>query len=131
MAKRTATKGAASKKTAAPSGKSIIEMAKKNGATMVDYKFVDLPGIWQHFTTPISELSEEVFTDGLGFDGSSIRGWKTIDQSDMLVVPDPSTAMMDPFTATPTLSLICSVQDPITREDYNRDPRGIAARAES
>ena len=131
MAKRAATKGAASKKPAGPSARSVVDMAKKNGATMVDYKFVDLPGIWQHFTTPISELSEDVFTDGLGFDGSSIRGWKSIDQSDMLVVPDPSTAMMDPFTATPTLSLICSVQDPITREDYNRDPRGIATRAES
>ncbi|MFA6110027.1 MAG: glutamine synthetase beta-grasp domain-containing protein, partial [Candidatus Latescibacterota bacterium] len=98
---------------------------------MVDYKFVDLPGMWQHFTTPISELGEDTFVDGLGFDGSSIRGWKTIDQSDMLVIPDPSTAIMDPFTEVPTLSLICSVQDPITREDYDRDPRGVAKRAEA
>ena len=72
---------------------------------------------WQHFTIPIGELSEDIFEEGLGFDGSSIRGWKAIDSSDMLVIlPDPTTAMVDPFMAHPTLSLICDIQDPITRE---------------
>jgi len=109
--------------------KQVLEFAKKNGVQMVDYKFCDLPGTWQHFTTPTSELEEAVFSDGLGFDGSSIRGWQAINESDMLVIPDPSTAVLDPFTEIPTLSLVCDIQDPITREGYPRDPRGIAERA--
>jgi len=131
MAKRTPTKKGARKKAAAPSARSVIDMAKREGARIVDFKFVDLPGVWQHFSIPASELSEDVFADGLGFDGSSIRGWKTINESDMLVIPDPASAIMDPFTQVPTLSLICSIQDPITREDYSRDPRGVAQRAET
>jgi len=108
----------------------VLEYAKKNRAQVVDLKFVDLPGTWQHFTIPIEELNEGTFKDGSGLDGSSIRGWKTIDNSDMLVVPDPDTACTDPFTAVPTLSLVGNVMDPITREIYERDPRYIAQKAE-
>src|SRR5512142_2950634 len=110
--------------------KSVIELAKKNGAKMVDIKFVDTFGTWQHFTCPIRELTEEIFTEGLGFDGSSIRGWKSIEASDMLAMPDPETAFMDPFCAVPTLSLTCTVAETGTKEPYVRDPRGIAQRAE-
>jgi glutamine synthetase len=111
--------------------KQVVEMAKKNGAIMVDMKFMDFPGLWQHFSVPVDELTEAIFSDGLGFDGSSIRGWKSIHTSDMLVVPDPETAVMDPFTQYPTLSLICNVIDPITKESYDRDPRYIAIKAEN
>ncbi|MEO6667598.1 MAG: type I glutamate--ammonia ligase [Nitrospiria bacterium] len=107
-----------------------LELAKKNKALMVDLKFVDFPGIWQHFSIPIEELSEGVFKEGLGFDGSSIRGWQAINNSDMLVMPDPKTAVMDPFMKVPTLSLICNIVDPITMESYSRDPRYIAQKAE-
>jgi len=131
MAKRPAAKKGAPRKATGPTPKSVVDKAKKDGVKFVDFKFVDLPGIWQHFTIPIAHFSEGCFTDGLGFDGSSIRGWQAIDESDMLVIPDPTTAMMDPFMEAPTLSLVCSVQDPITRQDYGRDPRGVAARAES
>src|SRR4051794_12302589 len=103
----------------------VLKLAKDKGAAFVDLKFVDFLGTWQHFTIPVGELSEEIFDEGLGFDGSSIRGWLPINASDMLVVPDPSTAMVDPFMAHPTLSLVCDVQDPITRAAYNRDPRTI------
>jgi glutamine synthetase len=109
--------------------KDVLDFAKKNGAQMMDLKFCDLLGTWQHFTTPLSELNEEIFDEGLGFDGSSIRGWKAIDESDMLVIPDPATAVMDPFTEAPTLSLICDIRDPMTKESYDRDPRGIAKKA--
>jgi glutamine synthetase len=97
---------------------------------MVDLKFVDFPGTWQHFTIPIEELTDTVFTEGSGFDGSSIRGWQAINNSDMMVVPDPTTAVMDPFTSAPTLSMICNVVDPITRENYSRDPRHVSQKAE-
>jgi len=110
--------------------KSVIELAKKSGAKMLDIKFVDTFGTWQHFTCPIRELNEETFSDGLGFDGSSIRGWKSIEASDMLAMPDPDTAFIDPFMAEPTLSLTCTVADTGTRALYSRDPRGIAQRAE-
>ncbi|MBE9527759.1 MAG: type I glutamate--ammonia ligase [Proteobacteria bacterium] len=111
--------------------KEILKFAEENGTKMVDLKFVDFLGIWQHFAVPVSELEEDLFEDGLGFDGSSIRGWKPIHASDMLVIPDPSTAMMDPFPAVPTLSLICDVVDPITRESYDKDPRAVAKKAEA
>ncbi|NCC59931.1 MAG: type I glutamate--ammonia ligase [Verrucomicrobiae bacterium] len=111
--------------------KTVIEMAKKYAARMVDLKFVDTFGTWQHFTVPVRELSEDSFSEGFGIDGSSIRGWKSIEASDMLVVPDPNTAFMDPFCAVPTLSLTCTVQETSTRELYNRDPRVIAQRAEN
>jgi glutamine synthetase len=97
---------------------------------MVDIKFVDTFGTWQHFSCPISELTEDVFTEGLGFDGSSIRGWKSIEASDMLAMPDPDTAFVDPFCAVPTLSLTCTIAETGTKEAYNRDPRGIAQRGE-
>ncbi|MEK7842477.1 MAG: type I glutamate--ammonia ligase, partial [Deltaproteobacteria bacterium] len=111
--------------------KEVLQFAKEKNAKMVDFKFLDFIGIWQHFSTPVSELNEEIFKEGLGFDGSSIRGWQPIHASDMLVVPDPVTAVMDPFMESPTLSLICNIVDPITREDYSRDPRNIAKKAEA
>src|SRR6202162_3218713 len=110
--------------------KSVIELAKKSGAKMVDIKFVDTFGTWQHFSCPIRELTEEIFDEGLGFDGSSIRGWKSIEASDMLAMPDPDTAFIDPFMVEPTLSLTCTIAETGTREPYIRDPRGIAQRAE-
>src|SRR5215467_13756318 len=110
--------------------KSVLELAKKSGAKMVDIKFVDTFGTWQHFTCPIRELTEEVFSEGYGFDGSSIRGWKSIEASDMLAMPDPDTAFIDPFCVEPTLSLTCTIAETGTKEPYIRDPRGIAQRAE-
>lgn len=111
--------------------KDVIKFASENGARMVDLKFMDFPGMWQHFTVPTSHLDETMFEEGVGFDGSSIRGWQAIHASDMIVLPDPETAVMDPFTAVPTLSLICNILDPITREQYTRDPRNVAEKAES
>lgn len=111
--------------------KEVLKFAKEKGAKMVDFKFLDFIGIWQHFSTPVSEINEAIFEEGLGFDGSSIRGWQPIHASDMLVVPDPATAVMDPFMESPTLSLICNIVDPITKEDYSRDPRNIAKKAEA
>ncbi len=108
-----------------------IALAKEKGAELVDLKFMDLIGTWQHFTIPVSEYDEDLFEDGSGFDGSSIRGWQPINASDMLVMPDPSTAVMDPFCEKPTLSLLGNIVDPITREPYSRDPRGIAKKAEA
>lgn len=108
----------------------VLDFAKKNKVQVVDMKFVDLIGTWQHFTIPVSELTEGLFKDGSGLDGSSIRGWRAINNSDMLLVPDPTTACMDPFCSVPTLSLVGNVVDPITREMYDRDPRFIAQKAE-
>ena len=115
-------------KAATPKG--AIDLARKSGAKMVDIKFVDTFGTWQHFSVPVSELTEEVFEEGFGFDGSSIRGWKSIEASDMLAMPDPATAFIDPFCAVPTLSLTCTIAETGTKEPYNRDPRGIAQRGE-
>jgi len=111
--------------------KEVVKFAKEQGARMVDLKFMDFPGMWQHFTVPISQLEEASFEEGFGFDGSSIRGWQAIHASDMLVIPDATTAVMDPFTETPALSLICNIVDPITKEKYTRDPRNIAQKAEA
>jgi glutamine synthetase len=111
--------------------KQVLEFAKENEAKVVDLRFMDFPGVWQHFTVPLSELEESSFEDGFGFDGSSIRGWQPIHASDMLVVPDPATAKMDPFFEVPTLVLIGNIVDPITRESYTRDPRNIAMKAEA
>ena len=111
--------------------KDVLEFAKESDARVVDLRFMDFPGLWQHFTVPICELDEGSFEDGFGFDGSSIRGWQPINASDMLVVPDPSTAKMDPFFKTPTLVLICNIVDPVTRESYTRDPRFITRKAEA
>ncbi len=111
--------------------KEVVAFAAENKCQMVDYKFLDFVGIWQHFTQPISEFSEETFEEGIGFDGSSIRGWQPIHNSDMLIMPDPKTAKVDPFPEVPTLSLICNIIDPFTREGYSRDPRFVARKAEA
>src|SRR4029434_2656727 len=130
--------------------------ARKQGAKMVDVKFVDTFGTWQHFSVPVGELTEDVFEEGFGFDGSSIRGWKSIEASDMLAMPDPESPVIDPFCAAPTqtltrgtrasparasafierfcaaptLSLTCTIAETGTKEAYSRDPRGIAQKAE-
>jgi glutamine synthetase len=109
--------------------KSALALAKDNGVEFVDIKFIDLPGIWQHFTIPAENLTEELFEDGLAFDGSSVRGFQTIDQSDMLLLLDPETAIIDPCMDSPTLSVIANVFDPITKEPYSRDPRYVAQKA--
>ncbi len=109
----------------------VVKFAQDNDCKMVDYKFLDFVGIWQHFSTPIGEFSEDIFEEGIGFDGSSIRGWQPIHNSDMLIMPDPSTAKIDPFVKLSTLSLICNIIDPITKEGYTRDPRFIAQKAEA
>ena len=109
----------------------VLDRARAAGVKVVDLRFVDLPGTWQHFSVPLSGFEEDVFTEGIGFDGSSIRGFQTIDQSDMLLVPDPDSATVDPVLQVPTLYLICNVVDPVTRESYSRDPRHIAQKAES
>ncbi len=109
----------------------VMEMAKEKGAKVVDLRFLDFPGVWQHFTVPMGELEESSFEDGYGFDGSSIRGWQPIHASDMLVIPDPVTARMDPFFEAPTLVLIGNIVDPVTRESYSRDPRHVAQKAEA
>ena len=109
----------------------VLAMAKEKGAKVVDLRFMDFPGVWQHFTVPLRELDESSFEEGFGFDGSSIRGWQPINASDMLVIPDASTAKMDPFFEVPTLVLICDIKDPITFESYTRDPRFIARKAEN
>ena len=111
--------------------KDVLSFAKEKKAVAVDIRFMDFPGIWQHFTIPIEELNEGCFEEGLGFDGSSIRGWQPIHASDMMVVPDPATALIDPFFADSTLVLIGNIVDPITREPYSRDPRYIAQKAEN
>ena len=111
--------------------KEAIELGKKNEAVMVDLKFIDLIGKWQHTSVPFHRLTVDAFEEGFGFDGSSIRGFQPINQSDMLLIPDPSTAVLDPFTRHPTLSLLCNIQDTLTRQSYSRDPRYIAKKAEA
>jgi len=111
--------------------KEVLAYAKKNDVVMVDLRFTDWPGTWQHCSYPISQIEEGTFEDGMGFDGSSIRGWQAINESDMLMVPDPSTAFIDPFFEHPTMVLICDIVDPVTREPYHRDPRYIARKAEN
>ncbi len=109
----------------------VVALAKERGAKMLDLRFIDMPGVWQHTTVPIHRLDLAAFEDGFGFDGSSIRGYAPINASDMLVIPDAKSAQMDPFTEEPTLVLICDIVDPITREPYLRDPRYIARKAEA
>ena len=111
--------------------KEFFELAKKNDAQMVDLKFMDFLGSWQHCSFPIDTWDEGTFEDGVGFDGSSIRGWQNIDQSDMLAIPQAETGAMDPFFARPTISVIADIYDPMTREAYSRDPRHIARKAEA
>lgn len=109
----------------------VLKFADENGIKFVDLKFMDFLGMWQHLTIPRHELKEASFQDGFGFDGSSIRGWKAINESDMLVIPDPETVFIDPFCEIPTLSLIGNIFEPITKQKYSRDPRNIAAKAEA
>lgn len=106
--------------------KEFFEFLKKNNSEQIDMKFCDMLGTWQHCTYPIDTLDEGIFEGGFGFDGSSIRGWQAINASDMLAMPDPNTAVLDPFFAKPTISVIADIVDPITKEKYSRDPRNIA-----
>jgi glutamine synthetase len=114
----------------APEPAEALEFSRKTQAKLVDLKFTDLLGSWQHMTLPLSAFDEGSFEDGLGFDGSSIRGWQGISESDMLLMPQADTAILDPATAEPTISIICEVLDPVTREPYHKDPRRLARRAE-
>jgi len=109
----------------------VFKTIKDHGVKMIDFKFMDFPGQWQHFSVPVSQFKESSFDEGFGFDGSSIRGWKPINESDMLIIPDPRTAFIDQFIEVKTLSLICDVHDPITKEKYERCPRSIAQKAEA
>ncbi len=114
----------------------VLKFVKENNVKIVDLKFNDLPGLWQHFSIPASELTDiddptrGIWVDGIGFDGSSIRGFQKIQESDMILIPDPETAVIDPVCETPTLSLICDIYDPLTKQPYSRDPRYIAQKAE-
>jgi glutamine synthetase len=110
--------------------KTVLEFAKKNGAKVLDLRFTDLPGLWHHVSYPIDQFSEASFEEGFGMDGSSIRGWAAIHESDMLLIPDAGWYMMDPFTEIPTLVMICDVIDPVTKQRYDRDPRYIGRKAE-
>ena len=111
--------------------KELLKYVSDKGFQIVDLRFVDLPGLWQHFSITSKEVDEGMFEDGIGFDGSSIRGFQKIQESDMLLIPDPASAFEDPFTKHKTLNIICNVQDPVTGEKYSRDPRHIAQKAES
>ncbi len=109
----------------------VVALAKEKNIKIVDLKFMDLPGMWQHFSIMVGELSEDLFEEGIGFDGSSIRGFQAINESDMLLFPDPATALVDPVCQVPTLSITCNIKDPITLENYTRDVRHIAQKAEA
>jgi glutamine synthetase len=109
----------------------VLKAVKDRNVEMIDLRFTDLPGTWQHFSVPPGAVDAAALEEGIGFDGSSIRGFQEIQESDMLVVPDPSTAFLDPFTPATTLVLICNVRDPVTGEPYSRDPRHIAQKAEA
>lgn len=109
--------------------KEVIQMIEREKIEVIDLRFMDFPGLWQHFSVPVGEIDEDSFTEGLGFDGSSIRGWQAINESDMLVKPVPETAFIDPFLQHKTLVMICNICDPITGEDYTKDPRNISRKA--
>ena len=109
----------------------VIKLVADEGVQIIDLKFTDLPGTLQHVGVPPNEVTEDLFANGTGFDGSSIRGFQTIDESDMLIVPDPNTAVIDPVYNIKTLSLICDIRDPLTGSDYTRDPRYVARKAEA
>jgi len=110
---------------------SLLKTIKDNKVEMIDLRFTDIPGLWQHFSVPPRAFDHDAIVDGVGFDGSSIRGFQEIQESDMLVVPDPATAFLDPFSEVPTLVVICTIRDPITGESYSRDARHIAEKAEA
>jgi glutamine synthetase len=111
--------------------KDVKKLVDDAGVKIIDLRFVDLPGVWQHFSLPAKELSDDLFNEGIGFDGSSIRGFQQIQESDMLLKADPETAYVDPVLEVPTLSMICNVFDPVTLEAYTRDPRYITQKAEA
>jgi glutamine synthetase len=113
------------------SPRDVVKLIKEQGIQFVDFRFMDFPGLMQHFSAPASQIDEGTFEDGLGFDGSSIRGWQSIHESDMLMMPDPTTATLDPFTDHPTLIVYCNILDPITKERYSRCPRNISQKAEN
>ena len=113
------------------SPKDVVAFIEREKVEVVDFRFMDFPGLWQHFSIPAREVDEDTFENGLGFDGSSIRGWQAINESDMLVKPVPESAFVDPFMTAKTLVLVCNIGDPITGEDYTRDPRNIARKAEN
>jgi glutamine synthetase len=113
------------------SPKEVLALIREKDVKAVDLRFMDFPGLWQHFTIPSEAMTEATFEEGLGFDGSSIRGWVAINESDMLVLPQPETAFIDPFCQETTLTIICNIQDPLTKEDYSRDPRNVARKAEN
>ena len=110
---------------------SLLKTIKDNKVEMIDLRFTDIPGLWQHFSVPPRALDRDAIDDGIGFDGSSIRGFQEIQESDMLVVPDPATAFLDPFSEVPTLVVICTIRDPVTGDSYSRDARHIAQKAEA
>jgi glutamine synthetase len=124
------TRPTAAKPRSAGELKRITDLIKERGIKVIDVKFTDLPGTWQHFSIPAESLDEDMVKEGLGFDGSSIRGFQAINESDMLLIPDLSTAFVDPVLEVPTLSIVCDIYDPITLEPYSRDPRFIAFKAE-
>jgi glutamine synthetase len=107
----------------------VLKLVEDKGIEFVDLRFLDFPGLWQHLTVPVKELTLDSFTSGFGFDGSSLRGWQRINESDMIIVPVPKTAIIDPFCQHTTLSMICDIQDPLTRQRYSRDPRSVARKA--
>ena len=104
----------------------LLKAIKDNKIEMIDLRFTDIPGLWQHFSVPPRALDRDAIVEGVGFDGSSIRGFQEIQESDMLVVPDPAAAFLDPFAEVPTLVLICNIRDPVTGESYSRDARYVA-----
>jgi glutamine synthetase len=108
----------------------ILSLVRQKNVEFIDCRFMDFPGSWQHLTFPAAELTEDSFVEGFGFDGSSIRGWQAINESDMLIVPAADTAKLDPFYERLTLSLICDIKDPVTKKRYSRDPRSIARKAQ-
>jgi glutamine synthetase len=109
----------------------VLDFCEQNEVKIIDVRFTDLPGLWHHISFPVTQLKESSFEEGFGMDGSSIRGWAAIHESDMLLIPDPSWFMLDPFSSVPTLVLIAEVVDPLTRQHYDRDPRYIAKKAEA
>ncbi len=107
----------------------VLAFLRERDVKAIDLRFMDFPGLWKHFTIPVEMLDEKAFEDGHGFDGASLRGWQAINESDMIVVPQPDTLFIDPFRSDVTAVMICNIQDPLTREDYSRDPRNVARKA--
>ena len=118
------------RKSVPHSPQEVLVLCREHDVKAIDLRFTDFLGQWHHKTIPVSLLTEQAFEDGFGIDGSSIRGWQTIQEPNLLLIPQPETALLDPFTALPTLAMICAIHDPITREESPRDPRQIARRAE-